>query len=153
MGEAVMVRIQTSITRRKNTVAQYIARRRFLDLCKQATQQPGARFSRRWWEQVGIDLDGARKQADASATRLETETESEEESAAGGGKEDSQGASGYSGAEWSRVEVSGVEWSGVEWSGAERSGVEWSGVERSGAEWSGAEEDCVAHFKLKRDII
>ena len=44
--EAGMVRIRTYITRRQNTVAQYIATRTILDLCEQATQQPGARVSR-----------------------------------------------------------------------------------------------------------
>ena len=64
----------------------------------------------KWWEQAGIDLEGDRKQVAVSATRAETEMESEEESAreptraAGGGEEESQGASGSSGAEWSGEE-------------------------------------------------
>ena len=67
-------------------------------------------MSRRWWDQAGIDLEGAQKQAAVSAPRSETETESEEYSAgektgaAGGGEEESQGASGSSGAEWSGAE-------------------------------------------------
>ena len=99
-----MVGIRTSITRRQNTVAQYIATRPILDLCKQATRRPGARVSQRWWEQAGIDLEGAQKQAEVPATRAETETESEEESggepngAAGGVKEESQGENRSSGA-------------------------------------------------------
>ena len=61
-------------------------------------------------EQVGIDLEGARKHAAVSATRSETEKKSEEEldreptGAAGGGEEESQGASISSGVEWSRAE-------------------------------------------------
>ena len=83
-------------------VAQYIVMRPILDLCEQATWHPRARVSRRWWEKAGIDLEGVRKQAAVSATRLETE--SEEESAeepigdAGEVEEESQGASGSSGA-------------------------------------------------------
>ena len=41
MMEVGMVRIRTSITRRHNTVAQYIATRLILDLCEQATRRPG----------------------------------------------------------------------------------------------------------------
>ena len=136
LREAGMMGIQTSITRRQNTVAQYIATRPILDLCEQATRRPGARVYRRWWDQAGIDLEGARKQAAVSVTRLETESEEESTGEptgdAGGGEEESQGASGSSGAEWSRLERSGEEWSGVECSGVERSGAEWSGVERGG---------------------
>ena len=61
--EALMVGIQTSITRRQNRVAQYTATRPILDLCERATRRPGARVSQRWWEQVGIDLERVRKRA------------------------------------------------------------------------------------------
>ena len=54
--EAGMVGIQTSIIRRQNTVAQYIATRPILYLCEQATQRPGMQVYQRWWEQTGIDL-------------------------------------------------------------------------------------------------
>ena len=60
--------------------AQYIETRPILDLCEQSTRRPGVRVSRRWWEQEGIDLEGARKQAAVSSTRSGTETNSEEES-------------------------------------------------------------------------
>ena len=85
-------------------VAQYIVTRPILDLCKQATRRPGARVSQRWWEQAGIDLEGARKQATVSATRSEMESEEESDREptgdAGGGKEESQGVIGSSEAEW-----------------------------------------------------
>ena len=68
MKETGMVGIRTSILRRQNTVAQLIATRPILDLCKQATRRPGAQVSRRWWEQTGIDLKGDRKKAAAAAT-------------------------------------------------------------------------------------
>ena len=59
MKETGMVGIRTSILRRQNTVAQFIATRPILDLCEQATRRPGAGVSWRWWEQTGIDLKGA----------------------------------------------------------------------------------------------
>ena len=72
-----MVGIRTSIIRRQNTVAQFIATRPILDLCEQATRRPGVRVSRRWWEQTGIDLKGAREKAAAAAAETETETEAD----------------------------------------------------------------------------
>ena len=62
-------------------------------------------MSQRWWEQVGIDLEGTRKQAEVSAASSETESEEGSDGATGGGgKEKYQGASGTSGAYWSGVE-------------------------------------------------
>ena len=40
-------------------VAQYIATQPIMDLCEQITQRPGVRVSWSWWEQAGIDLEGA----------------------------------------------------------------------------------------------
>ena len=89
-------------------VAQYIATRPILDLCERATRRPGARVSPRWWEQAGIDLEGARKRAAESTTRSETESEEESDGepngVAGGGEEESQGARGSSRVEWSGAE-------------------------------------------------
>ena len=68
-----------SITRRQNTVAEYIATRPILDLCERATQRLGARVSRRWWEQEGIDLETAKERAaESTTTNSESEAESEE---------------------------------------------------------------------------
>ena len=50
MKEAGMVGIRTSILRRHNTVAQFIAARPILDLCEQATRRPVAQVSCWWWE-------------------------------------------------------------------------------------------------------
>ena len=52
--------IRKAITRRQNTVAQYIATRPILDLCERATQRAGARVSQKWWDQKGIDLKTAK---------------------------------------------------------------------------------------------
>ena len=74
LREAGMVGMRTSITWRQNTVAQYIATRPILNLCERATWRPGAQVSRRWWDQAGIDLGGARKWAAESTTISETES-------------------------------------------------------------------------------
>ena len=103
-----MVGIRKSITRRQNIVAQYITTRLILYLCEQATWRTGAQVYWRWWDQAGIYLEGARKQTAVSATisEMESEEESDREptGATGGGKEESQVASGSSGLEWSGAE-------------------------------------------------
>ena len=111
MKEIGMVGIQTSIIRRQNMVAQFIATRLILDLCEHATRRPGARVSRRWWEKTGIDLKGEREREESAAAEPGMEADSEAESedkpegvVGGVGEEESQGASGSSGAEWSGVE-------------------------------------------------
>ena len=110
MKETGMVPIRTSILRRQNMVAQFIATRPILDLCKKATRRPGTQVARRWWEQTGIDWKGARERAAVEAaepgTEAVTDSESEDrmDGAVGGtGEEASLGASGSSGAEWSGV--------------------------------------------------
>ena len=60
------MRIRTSILRRQNTAAQFIATRPILDLCEGAVRRPGARVPRRCWEQTGIDWKGAREKAAAT---------------------------------------------------------------------------------------
>ena len=110
MKEAEIVRIWTSILRRQNTVAQFIATRPILDLCKGSVRRPGARVPRRWWEQTGIDWKGAREKAAATEEAAEpalTGSDSESKAdtpdgtASGTGEEASLGASGSSGAGWS----------------------------------------------------
>ena len=116
MKKVGIVRIWTSILRRKNTVAQFIATRSILDLCEKVNKRPGARVSRRWWEQTGIDWKGARERAEVAAesaepgTKALTDLESEADNTTDGtvrgtgGEEASLGASGSSGAEWSGAE-------------------------------------------------
>ena len=55
MEEARLTNIRTSILRRQNTVAQYIATRPLLDLCVGARSRGGEKVTLRWWEQAGID--------------------------------------------------------------------------------------------------
>ena len=38
-----------------------------MDLCERSAWRPGARVSWRWWKQAGLDLEGAKKRAAASA--------------------------------------------------------------------------------------
>ena len=59
MVEAGFMGIRKYITRRHNTFAQYIATRPILNLCERSARRPGARLSWRWWEQAGLDLEGA----------------------------------------------------------------------------------------------
>ena len=60
MKEAGFTDVRTSINRRHNTVAHYIAMRPPLDLFEGATQQGGARVTMRWWDQNGIDWEKAK---------------------------------------------------------------------------------------------
>ena len=53
--EAGVVRARTSVLRRQNTVAQFIATRPILGLCEVAERRRGTRVPQRWWEQPGID--------------------------------------------------------------------------------------------------
>ena len=103
MGEAGFEGIKNTVMRRQNTVAQYIAMQQILDLCERATLRPGARVYRRWWEQAGINLDRVKKRVAEAAAVSELESDSES-SVDPGGEEESRGASGLSGSEWSGAE-------------------------------------------------
>ena len=48
-------------------VAQYITTRFIMDLCEKTVRRPGGWVARRWWEQKGIDLAGARAMTEAAA--------------------------------------------------------------------------------------
>ena len=110
MKEAGIVRIRTSILRRQNTVAQFIATRPILDLCKKAKIRPGERVPRRWWEQTGINCKGSREREEASAEAADpgmkalTDSESEADedttyrTVRGTGEKESLCTSGYIGA-------------------------------------------------------
>ena len=49
MVEADFEGIRTYITRRQNTVAQYIVKQPILELCEHSARRKGLRVSRRWW--------------------------------------------------------------------------------------------------------
>ena len=99
MKEAGFKDIRTAINNRQNTVAQYIATRPLLDLCKETNRIRGARVSRRWWDQKGIDWEKAKARVEETESESEKDTDEEEErsTASGGG--------GSSGAEWSGASV------------------------------------------------
>ena len=75
LKEAGVVRFRTSILRRQNTVAQFIATRPILGLCEVAKRRRGTRVPRRWWEQTGIDWKSAREKAATQAGENEAEPE------------------------------------------------------------------------------
>ena len=81
MREAGFEGIRKAVTRRQNTVAQYITTRPILDLCEEAMQRVGARVSWRWWYQEGIDLKAAKERA-AEAIAKDSKSESDLESEA-----------------------------------------------------------------------
>ena len=63
------------ISRRHNTVPQYISTRPIMDLCLAAEQKPLMRLFRRWWEQLNLDI--IRIRSVQSDTEEEGETEGE----------------------------------------------------------------------------
>ena len=65
--EALFLTMEEYISRWHNTVGQYISTRSLLDLCEGSERSLGAKVGMRWWEQVGIDLTGARGAAEAKA--------------------------------------------------------------------------------------
>ena len=97
--EGVLTDVRTSINRRQNRVAQYIATRPLLDFCEVAKQREGVRVALRWWDQLGIDWEKAK------AKEIETESASDSDSGSytegGEVRETESRASGSSGAEWS----------------------------------------------------
>ena len=64
IGEAlamlVLEEIGVYISRRQNTVAQYIPNRHIMHLCLAAERNPGMHLSRQWWEQPALDILGIR---------------------------------------------------------------------------------------------
>ena len=59
------------LTRRQNKVAQYIGTQPILDLCERSVWRPGAWVSLQWWEQEGLNLEGAKERAAAESDREE----------------------------------------------------------------------------------
>ena len=55
------------ITRRQNTVTQYIETRSIMEFCEQSARRTGTRVSWRWWEQAGLELYGEKKRAAEAA--------------------------------------------------------------------------------------
>ena len=114
--DAGIVRARTSVLRRQNTVAQFVATQSILVLCEGTERRGGARVPQRWWEQPGINWWLAREKNERAEAAGETKTKAtggmttatpETETSGsekGTGEEASLGASGSSGAEWSGAE-------------------------------------------------
>ena len=99
MKEAGLTDVRTSINRRHNTVAQYIATRPLLDLCEGLKQREGVRVTLRWCDQSGIDREKAKAK--------ETETESVSDSDSG---TDTEGGGGAG----NRKQGKRIKWGGME---------------------------------------
>ena len=114
--DAGIVRARTLVLRRQNTIAQFVATRSILVLCEGTERRGGTRVPQRCREQTGIDWRLAREKsesAEAAGERTATETAGKKtatpetelsDSEKGSGEEESLGASGSSGAEWSGAE-------------------------------------------------
>ena len=120
--DAGIVRVRTSVLRRQNTVAQFVAMRPILALCEGSERRGGARVTQRWWEQKGIDWKLARERSknaetdgdgtttdtagtETTTTEAEATSDSDMGSEEGKEEEESLGGSGSSGAEWSGAET------------------------------------------------
>ena len=99
MKEAGFRDIRTPINNRQNTVAQYIATRTLLELCKGTTHIGGARVSRRWWDQKGVDWEKAK------ARVMNTDSGSETDSEEGEARSTASRGGGSIGAVWSGASV------------------------------------------------
>ena len=65
--EAGLLTMKEYIRRRQDTVAQYIDTRSLLDLCEGSERAKGEQVGMWWWEQVVINLEGAKEAAAATA--------------------------------------------------------------------------------------
>ena len=63
MAKAGFQEVETYVSLRQNTMAQYIATRPIMDLCLAEKRRPGPRATMQWWEQGGLDLEGMRTAA------------------------------------------------------------------------------------------
>ena len=57
MAEAGLWEVETYVSQRQNTVAQFIATRTIMDLCLVAARMPGSRVAKRCKDQDGLDLE------------------------------------------------------------------------------------------------
>ena len=52
-----MALLRTYVTKRQNTVAQYIFTQPIMDLCDWSARRPGVWVYWWWWDQYGLDLE------------------------------------------------------------------------------------------------
>ena len=63
MAESGLHEVETYVSRRQNTVSQYIGTRAIMELCLLAEIRPGTRVSNWWWEREGLYLEGNQMEA------------------------------------------------------------------------------------------
>ena len=69
MAEAGLEGIGKYVTRRHNTVVQYIVMRPIIDLCERSARRLVTWVSWQWWKQDGLYLEWAKKRAAAESDR------------------------------------------------------------------------------------
>ena len=69
MEEAGFEDMGDYVLKMHNTVSQYIATRPIIDLCEETVWRSGTWVDRRWWEQEGLYIVGARKAEAAEEER------------------------------------------------------------------------------------
>ena len=63
IAEAGLWELETYVSRRQNTVVQFIATGTIMDLYLEAERRPGSRVEKRWWGKYRLDLEGMRTAA------------------------------------------------------------------------------------------
>ena len=63
--EVGLEEVEAYVLSRHNMAAQYITTQTILGLCEESVQRTVMWVSKRWWEQEGLDLEGARAAAEA----------------------------------------------------------------------------------------
>ena len=63
MRDTSLQEMETYVSRRQNTLSQYILTRPIVDLCMVAKRSTGTRVAMRWWEQWGVYLEWMRTAA------------------------------------------------------------------------------------------
>ena len=69
MEEAGFEEMIADVLKGQNMVAQCITMRPILDLCERSIRKTGACVSWMWWDQEGIDLEGAEREHQRPWTR------------------------------------------------------------------------------------
>ena len=54
--EAVLMKLETYVSRHQNTFAQFILIRPIMELCQVSERRLVSRLAKQWWEQDGLDL-------------------------------------------------------------------------------------------------
>ena len=57
MAETGVQKVDTYAACCQNTITKFIVTRPIIDLCLASVRRPGARVLKRWWEQVGLDME------------------------------------------------------------------------------------------------